>query len=311
MKKSYDNVVIDEIQFDSISDFLKEISITRKLYDELGSDFIFRGLSSDKYELVPSVLRNKNGNRGINRPKAIDSELKQIRYEYSLLSDFFRKCDDSGLKLPNVDRLRSELYVVPKDEELYREMWLPDTMLELAALAQHYGVPTRLLDWTHDINVALYFALSGCIKDNEEIDLDTKIVIWAFDTLFMNLGLKDSPLKIVRPPYSGNPNLAAQKGVFTFWRINPMESVYLFNDKFQPQNSVSLDSLVENYLKEHGCLDRIMFKFTISIKDFLDAFDYLSRNRYTASYLFPGYAGVARSMYEEGALSNLICEGRL
>jgi len=303
--------MIDEIQFESVSDFLKEISIAGKLYNELRSGFIFRGLSSDKYELVPSVLRDKNGNRGINRPKAIDSELKQIIYEYSLLSGFFRECDDSGLRLPNIDRLRSELYVVPKDEELYREMWLPDTMVELAALAQHYGVPTRLLDWTHDINVALYFALSGCIKDNAEIDLDTKIVIWAFDTIFMNLELMNSPLKIVRPPYYGNPNLAAQKGVFTFWRINPMESVDLFNDKFQLPHSTSLDNLVENYLKEHGCLDRIMFKFTISIKDFLDAFDYLSRNRCTASYLFPGYAGVARSIYEDKALSRLICEERL
>lgn len=36
MKKSYDNVMIDEMQFDSMSDFLKEISITGKLYDELG-----------------------------------------------------------------------------------------------------------------------------------------------------------------------------------------------------------------------------------------------------------------------------------
>lgn len=66
----------------------------------------------------------------------------------------------------------------------------------------------------------------------------------------MNLGLKDSPLKIVRPPYSGNPNLAAQKGVFTFWRINPIESVDLFNDKLQLQNNASLDSLIENFLKD-------------------------------------------------------------
>jgi hypothetical protein len=38
---------------------------------------------------------------------------------------------------------------------------------------QHYGVPTRLLDWTHSPYVAAYFAASS--KDEEDGE------IWSFD----------------------------------------------------------------------------------------------------------------------------------
>ena len=34
------------------------------------------------------------------------------------------------------------------------ETWLPEDLYELAGLAQHYGVPTRLLDWSQDIFVS-------------------------------------------------------------------------------------------------------------------------------------------------------------
>ncbi len=40
------------------------------------------------------------------------------------------------------------------------------TTLELLTYAQHYGLPTRLLDWSENLLVALYF----CCKENTNID---------------------------------------------------------------------------------------------------------------------------------------------
>ena len=46
---------------------------------------------------------------------------------------------------------------------------------ERATIAQHYGVPTRLLDWSENPFVGLYFALEDHKYDNEDG------VIWVFE----------------------------------------------------------------------------------------------------------------------------------
>lgn len=56
---------------------------------------------------------------------------------------------------------------------------------ELYSLMQHYGLPTRLLDWSTSMIVALYFALDGepCIdKHNKTVDR----VVWGMTTGVIN-----------------------------------------------------------------------------------------------------------------------------
>ena len=98
---------------------------------EDGIDKIYRGHSSCAYELKSSL----------GRLKGYTKDLKDL--EMSLFLEFKK-------------RYR------PYTEEH------PETDLELLFMAQHYGVPTRLLDWTFNPLIALYFA-SAPNNDNGKV----------------------------------------------------------------------------------------------------------------------------------------------
>ena len=68
---------------------------------------------------------------------------------------------------------KADLYLPAQD--------LPDPgdTLEWLSLMQHFGAPTRLLDWTVSLRVALYFAFSRPANGNVRF-------VWAIDTRWLN-----------------------------------------------------------------------------------------------------------------------------
>jgi len=45
---------------------------------------------------------------------------------------------------------------------------------------QHYGIPTRLLDWSESPFVALYFALTSCKRDEKNV-VTGPVAVWMLD----------------------------------------------------------------------------------------------------------------------------------
>jgi len=95
--------------------------------------------------------------------------------------------------------------------------YYPKNELEQLTIAQHYGLPTRLLDWTENSLAALYFAVNKKPKENDNavvwvlsIERDSEMLIKAPDLKIF----EQEKIKLFKPA-SIIPRVASQFGWFS------------------------------------------------------------------------------------------------
>lgn len=176
----------------------------------------------------------------------------------------------------------------------------PRDTLEWLSLMRHYGAPTRLMDWTHSLMVAVHFALTADTRDGQRFRY-----VFAISTAWVNqranelvdeldkagerdrdkggkhfrrffMGDAPRPFVSTANPYRVNERLALQKGVF----LCPADVRRSFN---------------ENLAALGGGSGRA-FRLDLARRCWPELRDELFRLNIDEEVLFPGIEGLARSV---------------
>jgi hypothetical protein len=119
---------------------------------------------------------------------------------------------------------------------------VPHGRVEIHAVMQHHGVPTRLLDWSENAFAALYFA----VRDARHFDDGEDAVVWLLEPLrlaelrYQKREIPFASDHIFDSPTLPLPLYPAHVGA----RITPQRSVFTLHP-FQPQHSLLKLALAE------------------------------------------------------------------
>lgn len=259
---------------------------------EIIPQFIYRGHGNgDKYKLLPGVFREKRRPNG-----AITTEYSQL--EYNIVGDFI---SEARRYVPNIHN---------------------EDILSWIEIAQHFGVPTRLLDFTQNPLVALYFACKGlsehdaCVWIINELAYkkvfweNSEIVLLKNDSEFIvNKIISDEVVNqrfkprdeskffaypwIYKPNYS-EERMMLQASVFMIWASRRRE----FTDFMQPENYMKIDGVIENL--EKGILFQIRIPSTEK-KHILTQLELFGVNE---KFIYPGLDGVGKYINRKYASEN-------
>lgn len=220
--------------------------------------------------------------------------------EYLPLWEFTARCDALGMPVPlmggpgpdpdqDPDWL-ADAQIPLVGDELLRFSDLPNAL----ALAQHHGLPTRLLDWTSDPIASAFFAVEAL----EEPEAEHNLVVWAlhkrrardtttegmtFPNGLQGAGPVTPRITVFRPLSRDNPYLAAQSGLFT--TIAASGGYYLKHNGERP----SLETFVRNANPAQPVLRRLL----LSHEHAPDLINILQRERVSRSALMPTMDNVA------------------
>lgn len=207
---------------------------------------IFRGQRCSDWKLIPTAFRNLNSNEEINSLKVLKSGNGHYLPELTDFINFIKglnslgyKIEDDSFKLINSTLIDEKF----KAFDLIKYFPKPEQLKELA-LAQHYGVNTRLLDFTFNPNKAIFFASEKIKHPNKEDS--SKIGIWAIPERLIEICQEDFYLKRIFVEGFQNKNMTAQQGLF----INYFKGQSIDENLFNTEGKIkSLDEYLFDYNK--------------------------------------------------------------
>ncbi len=258
---------------------MKEINITSteeliKNINELPNHYLYRGQADAQWKLESSLER-------IIGEKWSDKEAQKFE-EYSL------------------KQFKSKFHLYD------RENIQPESKLAWLSLMQHYGVPTRLLDFSESPYVALYFALEAYNPQSKKplslYAINYKSVL---DKSISHIQTKDSEFKETKDSIHDKQDEIFEKIVDRFsydiaWITEPK----LLNTRLDRQAGSFLLSgnrgiRIENILSLDLYSDTEFYKYIIPTELYEGIFAFLRKMNITSKSLYGDLDGLARGIKME------------
>jgi hypothetical protein len=330
---------IPEERFTTARDFIRALMISDEKWlpqDDMiwNSPWIFRGQMQSKWALTPKAWRNDDTpelktlrkikskylewntciierevkthilNKMDHHPNVMNTASEsyfQGIAECNMIREFIEIANTVGHPIPGAEDYRKDLLgAICEQAPKYPSFSFVIKPNSITALAQHHGIPTRLLDWSYNPLVAAFFAAEGV----EETD-DGDIAVWAINRVIFNVG--DYYKKKLKP-FNGfaelecarneNMFLYAQEGLF----IYPVDgcAYYALNGKWPALEEYAIDAYNNNINNMSAigviCLSDVIRKLVMPHKCVDELVRLLWANGISRSHLMPTYDNIIKSI---------------